>query len=88
MQLLCKPLFFLFAVAKIASTTVIMFFTFKNCFFYIYGTPFLVIYIVLTFEYVDTKYYVTLLCGHLNKNPVQQRTRYVIFSVYMAKLIW
>ena len=33
---------FLFAVAKIASTTVIMFFTFKNCLVYIYGTPFLV----------------------------------------------
>ena len=36
---------FLFAVAKIApttsSTTVIKFFTFKNCLFYIYGTPFL-----------------------------------------------
>ena len=37
---------FLFAVAKIASTTssttVIKFFTFKNCLFYIYGTSFLV----------------------------------------------
>lgn len=37
---------FLFAVAKIASTTssttVMKFFTFKSCLFYIYGTPFLV----------------------------------------------
>ena len=61
---------FLIAVAKIASTTVIMFVTFKICFLHLWYF-FFSKSMVLTFEYVDTKYSVRLLCGHLNKNPVQ-----------------